>query len=61
MIVEASAREKSVTKSSLWRSWNGSDFKEVVFRDTLGKIQKNVYDKADYSVSNVAFIQNKAF
>ncbi len=61
VIVEASAREKSVTKSSLWRSWNGSDFKEVVFRDTLGKIQKNVYDKADYSVSNVAFIQNKAF
>lgn len=61
IIAETSAREESVTKSKLWRSWNGSDFKEVVFRDTLGKIQKDVYDKADYSVSNVAFIRNKAF
>lgn len=61
IIVESSIREESTTRSSLWRSWRGSDFKEVVFKDTLGKTQKNTYDKADYSVSHVAFIGNKAF
>ena len=61
VIAETSIREKSSTKSSLWRSWNGEDFKEVVFKDTLGKVQKNAYDNADYSVSHAAFIGKKAF
>ncbi|HHX15352.1 MAG TPA: hypothetical protein GX724_04245 [Fibrobacter sp.] len=61
VIAETSTREKSSTKSSLWRSWNGSGFKEIIFKDTLGKVQKNAYDNADYSVSHVAFIGKKAF
>lgn len=61
IIVESSIREKGKTKSSLWRSYNGSKFKEVVFRDTLSKTHKNAYDDLDYSVSEVAFIGNLAF
>ena len=34
---------------------------EVVFRDTAGKVQKNIYDKNDFTTSHVAFIGDKAF
>lgn len=61
IIVETSVRPGSSTQSHLWRSWNGGAFNEVVFRDTAGKTQKEIYDKADYSVSDVAFLGNRAF
>lgn len=61
IIVETSVRSGSATQSRLWRSWNGGAFKEVVFRDTAGAAQKDAYDKADYSVSDVAFLGNCAF
>jgi len=61
IIAETSVRSGSSTQSHLWRSWNGAPFKEVVFKDTVGKVQKNIYDKADYSVSAIAFVGSLAF
>jgi hypothetical protein len=61
IIAETSVRAGSSTQSHLWRSWNGGSFREVVFKDTVGKTQKNVYDKADYSLSAVAFVGAQAF
>lgn len=61
VIAEVSVREKTSTKNKLFRSYAGKDFDEVVFRDTLGKIQKNIYDKADYSTSSIAFLGAQAF
>lgn len=61
IIVETSKRGKSSTENKLWRSYNGKPFAEVVFRDTTGKTQKNIYDKNDFSTSDVAFVGNMAF
>jgi len=61
IIVETSKRGKSSTEDKLWRSYNGKAFAEVVFRDTTGKAQKNIYDKNDFTTSDVAFIGDKAF
>lgn len=61
IIVETSKRYKSSTEDKLWRSYGGKAFAEVVFRDTAGKVQKNIYDKNDFTTSHVAFIGDKAF
>lgn len=61
IIVETSKRGKSSTEDKLWRSYNGKAFAEVVFRDTTGKAQKNIYDKNDFTTSDVAFIGDRAF
>lgn len=61
ILVETSRRKGSSTEGSLWRSYAGKNFAEVVFRDTLGKVQKNIYDKNDWTTSDVAFIGDKAF
>lgn len=61
IIVETSKRNKSSTEDKLWRSYAGKKFAEVVFRDTAGKAQKNIYDKNDFTTSDVAFIGDKAF
>jgi len=61
IIVETSKRYGNSTEDKLWRSYNGGKFAEVVFRDTTGKVQKNIYDKADYSISNAAFVGKTAF
>jgi hypothetical protein len=60
-IAEISGREKTSTRNLLFRSYAGKDFEEVIFKDTLGKMQKNIYDNADYSVSSVAFLGAKSF
>lgn len=61
IIVETSERKKTSTEDKLYRSYGGGAFKEVAFRDTAGKIQKNVYDKNDWTTSDIAFIGDKAF
>ncbi len=61
VVVETSKRYKTSTEDKLWRSYGGKPFAEVVFRDTSGKSQKNVYDKNDFTTSDVAFVGNRAF
>lgn len=61
VIAETSKRYGTSTEDKLWRSHGGKKFSEVVFRDTSGKAQKNVYDKNDYTTSDVAFIGDRAF
>ncbi len=61
IIVETSKRGKSSTEDKLWRSYNGKPFVEVAFRDTAGNVQKNIYDKNDFTTSDVAFVGNLAF
>ncbi len=61
IIAETSVRNKTSTEGRLWRSFHGKKFSEVVFRDTTGKAQKNIYDKNDFTTSDVAFVGNMAF
>lgn len=61
VVAETSKRYKTSTEDRLWRSYGGKPFSEVVFRDTVGKVQKNIYDKSDFTTSDVAFIGNRAF
>lgn len=60
VIAESAIQVKGKLTNKLWRSSKDS-FAEVAFRDTTGKTVNDVYDKADYSTSNVSFIGNKAF
>ena len=63
-IVETSSLHKGVLTGALWRKILGTkdDFKKVVFLDSAGKIQKkDVYDNADYTVTGVAFMGDKAY
>ena len=63
-IVETSSLNKGSLVGGLWRKVLGGkdDFKKVAFLDSAGKMQnKDVYDNADYTVTGVAFIGNKAF
>ena len=63
-IVETSSLNKGVLTGALWRKVLGTkdDFKKVVFLDSAGKIQKkDVYDNADYTVTGVAFMGDKAY
>lgn len=62
IIVETSKPEKDGVKGSLWRSTDGKKFKKVDFLDTAGKAQKkDIFGNSSYTVSDVAFIGNKAF
>lgn len=60
-IVETARQKEGRLENKLWRSLNGTNFFEVVFRDTTGKKVEAVYDRADYSVSDVSFIDKQAF
>ena len=63
-IVETSSLNKGVLTGGLWRKVLGTkdDFKKVVFLDSLGTAQKiDIYDNADYTVTGVAFMGNKAY
>lgn len=64
VVVETSTYEKESLKGGLWRKKLGEsgDFAKVDFLDVDGKVQKkDVYDNADYTVSDVAFVGNLAF
>lgn len=61
VIAETAVNNKGKIANRLWRSYKEGPFAEVAFRDTTGKVVADVYDKADYSVSNVAFIGDMAF
>ena len=63
-IVETSALKKGVSAGGLWRKVLGTkdDFKKVAFLDSVGTAQKKgVYDNADYTVTGVAFLGDKAY
>lgn len=63
-IVETSSLNKGVLTGNLWRKVLGGkdDFKKVAFLDSAGVAQKkDVYDNADYTVTGVAFMGDKAF
>ena len=64
VIAETSMQEKETLKGGLWCKKLGStrDFAKVDFLDIDGKAQKkDVYDNADYTVSDIAFVGNVAF
>lgn len=63
IIAETSSMKKGSMKGGLWRLKEGKkDFAEVAFIDLDGKVvKKNVYDNGDYTVSAVAFLEEKAF
>ena len=63
-IVETSSLNKGVLTGGLWRKVLGTkeDFKKVVFLDSAGKAEKkDIYDNADYTVTGVAFMGDKAY
>ena len=63
-IVETSSLNKGVLTVGLWRKVLGAkdDFKKVVFLDSAGAAQKkDIYDNADYTVTGVAFMGDKAY
>ena len=63
-IVETSSLNRGDMTGSLWRKVLGTkdDFKKVVFLDSAGAAQKkDVYDNADYTVTGVAFMGDKAY
>lgn len=61
IIAETSEYKSGHLENKLWRSLDGKNFSEVVFRDTTGKKIKGVYDGTDYSVSDVAFVGKQVF
>ena len=64
IIAETNYKEKKNVVGGLWRIYGekSEDFVKVDFLDTAGKVQKkDVYDEADYTVGDVAFLGNKAF
>lgn len=64
IIAETSEKEKEKIAGGLWRlrTDKDKDFAKVDFLDTAGKAQKkDIYDEADYTVSSVAFLGDKAF
>ena len=64
IIAETNYKEKKNVVGGLWRIYGekSEDFVKVNFLDTAGKVQKkDVYDEADYTVGDVAFLGNKAF
>lgn len=63
VIAETSARVKESLKGGLFRRYESAkDFAAVDFLDTAGKaVKKNVYDHADYTVSDVAFVGSQTF
>ena len=63
VIAETAYKKGDDVVGGLWRVYDGAkDFSKVNFLDTAGKVQKkDVYDEADYTVSDVAFIGKTAF
>ena len=64
VFVETSSQVKESLKGGLWRKKLGGsgDFAKVAFLDIDSKEQKkDIYDNADYTVSDVAFVGNLAF
>ena len=62
-IAETQAQGKESMKGGLWRKYveKSGDFAKVPFIDVKGNSQKkDVYDNADYTVSNVAFVGKQA-
>lgn len=63
VIAETQAQGKESMKGGLWRKYveKSGDFAKVSFIDVKGNSQKkDVYDNADYTVSNVAFVGKQA-
>lgn len=63
VIAETQAQGKESMKGGLWRKYveKSGDFAKVQFVDVKGNSQKkDVYDNADYTVSNVAFVGKQA-
>lgn len=64
VIVETSSLVKESVRGNLWRRYDRSkgDFSKVKFLDLKGKaVKKDIYDNADYTVSDVAFVGKEAF
>ena len=63
IIAETSYKNKEKIEGGLWRRYDkAKEFSKVNFLDTAGKVQKkDVYDEADYTVSDVAFIGKTAY
>ena len=63
VIAETQAQGKESMKGGFWRKYveKSGDFAKVPFIDVKGNSQKkDVYDNADYTVSNVAFVGKQA-
>jgi hypothetical protein len=63
VIAETQAQGKESMKGGLWRKYveKSGDFAKVPFIDVKGNSQKkDVYDNADYTVSNLAFVGKQA-
>ena len=62
VIAETATKKGDDVVGGLWRRYGDKDFSKVNFLDTAGKVQKkDIYDEADYTVSDVAFIGKTAF
>lgn len=63
IIAETSKHVKESLKGNLWRKYEVSkEFSKVAFLDMDGKaVKKDVYDNSDYTVSNIAFVGDRAF
>lgn len=64
IIAETSEKSKDKVSGGLWRlrTDKDKDFVKVDFLDTAGKVQKkDIYDEADYTISDVTFLGDKAF
>jgi hypothetical protein len=64
IIAETQSQGKESVSGALWRKRVGAsgDFSKIPFLDMNGKAQKkDIYDNADYTVSDVAFVGSEAF
>ena len=64
IIAETCSKKEESVVGGLWRIYGDTlkDFSKVNFLDTAGKVQKkDIYDEADYTVGDVAFIGKTAF
>ena len=64
IFAETAYKKDGNVVGGLWRRYGekASDFAKVDFLDTAGKVQKkDVYDEADYTVGDVAFIGKTAY
>lgn len=62
IIAEVSKPDDEGINGSLWRSTDSKNFKQVNFLDTTGKVQKNnIFANFNYTVTDIAFLGEKAF
>ena len=64
IVAETAYKKKEDVIGGLWRIYGekAKDFAKVNFLDTAGKVQKkDIYDEADYTVGDVAFIGKTAY